>query len=126
MKKYFLIFVLFSVSAYGDWTKIGFSDESTIFIDVQTIKKKNEFITVSELMNFPLGAISDDQIYKFKSSKTTEEFDCIRNLSRTITFEWYSDVMGGGSKIYKDTHAYPFTKIVQGSLMESVKKRVCN
>jgi hypothetical protein len=77
-------------------------------------------------MNFPLRAISDDQIYKFKSSKTTEEFDCIKNLSRTITFEWYSDVMGGGNKIYKDNHAYPFTKIVQGSLMESVKKRVCN
>ena len=127
MKK-LLLLALISISTivYGEWSKVGFSEESTIFIDTQTIKKKNQFVTVTELMNFPLGASSDDKVYNFKSSRTVEEFDCQNNLSRTVSFEWYSDVMGGGKQIYKDTHGYPFTKIVNGSLMESVKKRVCN
>jgi len=126
MKKYLLLILLFSGTVYGEWTKVGFSDESTIFIDTQTIKKKNQFVTVTELMNFPLGTSSDDKVHNFKSSRTVEEFDCQNNLSRTVSFEWYSDVMGGGKQVYKDTHGYPYTKIVNGSLMESVKKRVCN
>jgi len=126
MKKYLLLILLFSGTVYGEWTRVGFSDESTIFIDTQTIKKKNQFVTVTELMNFPLGTFSDDKVHNFKSSRTVEEFDCQNNLSRTVSFEWYSDVMGGGKQVYKDIHGYPYTKIVNGSLMESVKKRVCN
>jgi hypothetical protein len=112
--------------SHAEWTKVGFSDESTIFIDIKSVTRAGSLVQVVELMNFPLGASSDDKKYNFKSSRTIEEFDCVNNLSRTISFEWFSETMGSGKRLYKDSNSYPYTKIVNGSLMESVKKRVCN
>lgn len=125
MKKYLLLFLLFSGTVYGEWTKTGFSDESTMFIDTQTIKRTGDLVRVTYLLNLPLGTTSEDKKYSYKSSKTVEEFDCKKNLTRTISFEWYSDTMGKGSRVYQHVHTFPFVKITDGSLMEGVMKKVC-
>ena len=125
MKKYLLLFLLFSGTVYGEWTKTGFSDESTMFIDTQTIKKTGDLVRVTYLLNLPLGTTSDDKKYFYKSSKTVQEFDCKKNLTRTISFQWYSDTMGKGKKVYEHIHTFPFEKIDEGTLINGVKKKVC-
>jgi len=96
-----------------------------MFIDTQTIKKTGDLVLVTYLLNLPLGTTSEDKKYSYKSSKTVEEFDCKKNLSRTISFEWYSDAMGKGKKVYQHVHNFPFEKMTEGSLIEGVKKKVC-
>ena len=125
MRNFLLLFLLFSSVAYAEWTKTGFGDESTMFINTKTIKKSGDLVRVTYLQNFPLGTSSDDKKYSYKSSKTVQEFDCKKGLSRTISFEWFSDVMGGGKKVYKDVHTYPFERYQEDSLMSSVKRKVC-
>jgi hypothetical protein len=125
MKKYLLLFLLFSGTVYGEWTKTGFSDESTMFIDTQTIKKTGDLVRVTYLLNLPLGTKSSDDKFTYKSSKTVQEFDCKKNLTRTISFQWYSDTMGKGKKVYEHIHTFPFEKIDEGTLINGVKKKVC-
>lgn len=126
MKKYLLLILLFSGTVYGEWTRTGFNQESTMFIDTQTIKKTGDLVRVNYLLNLPLGTTSGDKKYSYKSSNTVEEFDCKKNLSRTLSFEWYSDPMGKGKKVYQHVHTFPFEKMTEGSLVEGVMKKVCS
>ncbi|MBT8622534.1 surface-adhesin E family protein [Polynucleobacter paneuropaeus] len=126
MKKLLFTLLVFpSVLAHADWSKTGFSDETTMFIDAKTIKKSGNLVRVTELMNLPLGAKSPDGKVSYKSSKTVEEFDCKKQTTRTIKFSWYSDEMGKGKQVYKDDHSYPFEKIEPKSLIASVQRAVC-
>ena len=125
MKKFLLLFLLISGTVYGEWTRTGFNQESTMFIDSQTIKKTGDLVRVTYLLDLPLGTTSEDKKYSYKSSKTVEEFDCKKILSRTISFEWYSDTMGKGKRVYEHLHTFPFEKITEGSLIDGVKKKVC-
>lgn len=117
---------MFSGTVYGEWTRTGFNQESTMFIDTQTIKKTGDLVRVNYLLNLPLGTTSGDKKYSYKSSNTVEEFDCKKNLSRTLSFEWYSDPMGKGKKVYQHVHTFPFEKMTEGSLVEGVMKKVCS
>lgn len=125
MKKLLLITLFISTTAFGEWTRTGFSDESTMLIDTQTIKKTGELVRVTYLLNLPLGTTSEDKKYSYKSSKTVEEFDCKKNLSRTISFEWFSDTMGNGKRVYQHVHTFPFEKTGEGTLLNGVRKKVC-
>jgi hypothetical protein len=126
MKNYFLLILLsISTLVYGDWSQVTFNDETTMSIDPQTIKRKGDLVQVSQLMNFPLGSKSPDGKLSYKSSITTEEYDCKKGLSRTLSFRWYSDVKGTGKMVYEDKHTYEYTKLVDGSLLNSVRKKVC-
>lgn len=113
-------------SANAEWTKVTFNDETTIFLDAKTIKKNGDLVRVNTLMNFPLGTSSDDKKFAFKSSRTLVEFDCKKNLSRTLSFTWYPETMGNGKKVYADNHIYEFEKLIPSSLFDAVKRRVCS
>lgn len=125
MKKAIFLLLFVVGSANAEWTKVTFNDETSMFLDAKTIKKNGDMVKVDVLMNFPLGTSSDDKKFFYKSSKTVEEFDCKKNQSRTTSFAWYSDVMGGGKKIYSDNHIYQFEKVVPSSLFDAVMKKVC-
>lgn len=126
MKKLFLLFSFFiSTLSYADWTQTGFSDESTMFINAQTIKRTGNLVRVTYLLNFPLTTKSPDERIAYKSSSTVEEFDCKSGSSRTISFEWFSDAMGKGNKVYVDKKTYPFTKIIKGSLIDGLRRKMC-
>ena len=122
-----LLLILLSISSlvYGDWSQVTFNNETTMSIDPQTIKKKGDLVQVTQLMNFPLGSKSPDGKLSYKSSITTEEYDCKKGLSRTLSFRWYSDVKGTGKMVYEDKYIYEFEKLVDGSLLNAVRKKVC-
>ena len=126
IRYFYLLIIFFSPSfVYGDWSRVTFNDETTMFIDSQTIKRKGDLVQVTQLMNFPLGSKSPDNKLSYKSSITTEEYDCKKGLSRTLSFRWYSDVKGTGKMVYEDKNTYEFEKLVDGSLLNSVRKKVC-
>ena len=129
MKNYFLVILLStSTLVYGEWSQVSLNDETTMYIDPQTIKKTGDLVQVSQMMSFPTGSKSPDGKVSYKSSITTEEYDCKKGTSRTLSFKWYSDIKGTGKVVYEDKHTYDFsksTKLVDGSILNSVRKKVC-
>ena len=126
MKKYIFLLVLLSTTVYGEWIKTGAGDASSIYVDIDTKQRNGDLVTLMYLQNFPLGTITNDSRITYKSSKTIQEFNCRKAESRTISFEWFSDVMGGGKRVYMDAHVYPYEKVSLGSLIASVMKKACN
>ena len=129
MKNYLLLILLsISTLVYGEWSQVSFNDDTTMYIDPQTIKKTGDLVQVSQMMNFPTGSKSPDGKVSYKSSITTEEYDCKKGLSRSLSFKWFSDIKGTGKVVYEDKNTYDFskfTKLVEGSLLNSVRKKVC-
>lgn len=122
---FLLLLVLIPRLVYGEWDRVTFNDTTTMFIDTQSIKRNGDRVQVVQLMNLPLGEFSPDKTVSYKSSVTTMEYDCKKNISRTLSFRWYSDAMGKGKKVYEDKHQYEDGKLEDGSLMNAVKKKVC-
>ena len=125
MNKFLLMLALISTAAYGEWTKTGIGVDSSIYVDKGTMKRSGDLIRITYLQNFSLGTTSDDGKMTYKSSRTVEEFNCKKGESRTASFEWFSDVMGGGKQVYRDVHTYPFEKVDEESLVGSVMRGVC-
>lgn len=126
IKKIIVLTLFGSTSVFADWSRISFSDDSSVYIDKATVKKSGDKVTVLELFNFPLGTTSPDGKLTYKSSKTLESIDCKASKSKTIEFSWHADEMAQGKKIYSDLgHEYPWVHIQSGTLQAAVKRSVC-
>lgn len=122
----FALMLLFASSmVHAEWQMVTFNDETTIYIAPQTINRSGAYTQVSQLMNFSKSSLSPDGKITYKSSITSEEYDCNKKLSRTLGFKWFSDVNGGGNMVYQDKHSYDFTRLVDGSLLDAVRKNIC-
>lgn len=126
MKIFIFLSLFISTPVFADWTRISYSDDSSIYIDKSLIKRSGNRVMVLQLLNFPLSTISPDGRVIYKSSKTLESIDCNANKSKTVEFSWYADEMAQGKKIYSDVgHDYPWVDIQSGTLQGVVKKAVC-
>ena len=99
MKKLIIIFaLLFPLASYAKWTKIiGATDESTYYIDIETIKKNNGYSYYWMLRDFvkPVGV--------FLSGKQLMEVDCkIPRKERGISLSGYQMSMGEGDADHTD------------------------
>ena len=87
MKKCLILLLLVSTTVFGEWTKTGIGDDSSIYVDMSTIKRSGDVVRVTYLQNFSLGTTTEDKTKTFKSTKTIEDFDCKKKQSKTISFE---------------------------------------
>ncbi|MGC2048403.1 MAG: surface-adhesin E family protein, partial [Gallionella sp.] len=82
MKKLFmtLILALVSTSAFAQWIKVGEDDESTIYTDPSTIRKKGDLIKIWSLYDFKKAQNMSGKTYL--SMEKQYEFDCVKGQSR--------------------------------------------
>ena len=50
-KSLLLILLPISTLVYGEWSQVTFNDDTTMYIDPQTIKKTVDLVKVSQMMN---------------------------------------------------------------------------
>ena len=81
-----------SFNSYGEWTPIYINDEETVYVDLKTIKKNNEFIYWWTM--FEDGG---------KSAKAYLQGDCGITRLKNLTIISYSQPMGKGEA---DTRAF--------------------
>ena len=87
-----LFSLMLSFNSYGEWTPIYTDDEETVYVDLKTIKKNNEFIYWWTM--FEDGG---------KSAKAYLQGDCGITRLKNLTIISYSQPMGKGEA---DTRAF--------------------
>ena len=88
MKKLLLLLLLsLSFSSYGEWTRVDTDSEKTIYIDINTIIEKDEFIYWWSLADSKLSNMS----YKLYT-----QGDCLISRSKLLTKIYYIKSMGFG------------------------------
>jgi len=89
MPKKILLLLLLSLSfnSYGEWTRVDTDSEKTIYIDINTIIEKDEFIYWWSLADSKLSNMS----YKLYT-----QGDCLISRSKLLTKIYYIESMGLG------------------------------
>ena len=127
MKKYLvlLLILLSPILSYSqqNWTKVGVTDNSDVYIDFNTIKKVEKNMRVWVLYDFRQE--SQNGMFKFSSYTDYSEFDCSQDRYRTLQQTMYSGRMGNGSTKNVDFNTEKWTYIVPTTMNESILKLVC-
>ncbi|OQW62746.1 MAG: hypothetical protein BVN29_18485 [Nitrospira sp. ST-bin5] len=90
---------LSSDSALAEWIAIAKMEKFgvTIYVDPNTIRRVGDRVMMWQLWDFKTSQTVAD--YNLLSTKTYDEFDCLRERSRRLAFIDYSDNMGRGLPI---------------------------
>lgn len=94
-----LLTMLFHGTANAVWDKAGRIESATAYVDISSIKKVNNIVTMKHLFdNDKAKIVSGQQVW---SDVTTSEYNCETKMHRTIGFSLHSERMGEGTKIYQ-------------------------
>ena len=92
-----------STSALSEWIKVEkiSSEGITRYVDVSTIQKNKNKVRMINLIDYQTKREALDD--KFLSIKVVQEYDCNEVKKRILAFNTYSENMGKGGVLYRDT-----------------------
>ena len=131
MKKIMILLLLMiSTNVFAEWTRVGGNKSSnkngdmTVYIDFETIKKKDNKVKIWTLLDFK--KVQKNENDRFLSMALHNEFDCEEDTSRTLDIYSFSGNMRGGDKVYSLSNIKDERKsILPESIEEIIFKRAC-
>jgi len=118
-----LILALASTSAIAEWTKAGEDDQSTIYTDASTIRKKGELTKIWSLYDFKKAQNMSGKAYS--SMETQYELDCAKGQIRATYIIYYADKMGSGEKGAFNYPPKQWQPVAPKSAGEMISKAAC-
>jgi len=140
-----MLLCLFSNNASAEWVRIGvrflngteFSDDIsdnsieahesltafTVYANFSTMRKNWPKIKVWSLTNLSKSMKVTEQPYL--SIKSHDEFDCKERTSRSLSYTYFTELMGKGEVVTRGTRAMDWYPIDPNSITEIVFKTVC-
>jgi len=121
MKK--LIITLFSIlisfNSYGEWVQVSKSVSGmTTFININKIKKNNDYIYYWTLTNYADGSN--------ESAKAYRQSDCVVNRFKVLAFYNYSKSMGGGRPVSQFTPPDEWQYAIPNTVDDTLLTYTCN
>ena len=119
------LLIVFSTSAMAEWTVVGGNDDQTTYADLSTIRKSGDKVKMWDLLNYKVAKTSAAGKLVL-SSVDQDEYDCKEEISRTLTFSFYSKNMGAGEVVHNsgNLHEEP-EPILPGSVAATLFKVAC-
>jgi hypothetical protein len=118
-----LVLSLVSTSAFAEWTKVGEDDESTVYTDPSTVRKKGELTKIWSLYDFTQARVMSGKTYL--SMEKQYEIDCANGKTRAMYIIYYAQKMGGGEKGAFDYPPKQWQPVAPNSAVESIWKAAC-
>jgi len=115
MKRLLLItlMVLSHGPAYAEWESIGTTESETVYIDLDTIRRKGDRVKLWHLHDSKVvQTIGGSSVLSFKIQS---EIDCPEERVRKLARLAYSGSMGGGKVVYKNTDEWKWEPIAPDS-----------
>ena len=86
------------MSALAEWTNVGGDNDSTCYVDLSTILRKGDIVTMWDVED--LNTAKSDANGKYMSSIRQSEYDCKEERYRTDSFFNMSEKMGKGRVVH--------------------------
>ena len=96
--------LLFSQYTYAEWMEASFTDEYKAYVDIKSLSKLKDIVTMTSLYDFKKSQQLDKET--FFSVKHIREYDCNQTRQRVIYSEFYNLNMGQGKLLGKTTKIY--------------------
>ena len=119
------LLAVFSTSVLAEWTAVSFSDKQTTYADLSTIRKSGNKVKMWRLYDRKVAeTVAANK--PFLSIAGQDEYDCKEEISRTLTFTFYSKNMGAGEVVHnsRNLHEEP-EPILPGSVAATLFKVAC-
>lgn len=99
-----IFLAFFSQLIYADWVEVSSSDEYTAYVEIKSLSKLKDIVSMSSLYDFQ----KPQELNKssFLSLKHIREYDCNQNRQRVIYSEFYNLNMGKGDLLGKTSKLY--------------------
>jgi hypothetical protein len=108
-------------TAGGRWKRAAFSDTTSFFVLMDSIRQEGPFRRAWTLRAFN----EPHENFRWLSQRVLERFDCINERSQQVTAHSYSGSFGSGKPLDSLGEAN-WQYVVPGSVFEYVTKYVCN
>lgn len=103
MKKVVLVLLFAGSSAYADWTHVGASDNSDVYVDYASIRKNGRLVKLWALIDYKsVNRSADGKTYL--SQRYQEEYDCNQERYKILFYSWHTGNMGTGNTVYSEAH----------------------
>jgi hypothetical protein len=118
--------LLSSGPAYAEWVSVSAIDQAgvTIYIDPGTIFRQGSRVKMSELIDYE--TVQTVAGTSYMSARLQREYDCARNLHRTLALTKLSGHMGTGKVVHINSDEQKWEPADPGSLASRLWKVACN
>ncbi len=112
--------------SYAKWEVYKVNDESTMYLDRETIRKNGDIVKMWEMRDY--SSYQEFKGEKYKSAKIHKVFDCKSETHATSALFYYSDVSGSGSTILSNARLekdWEWNPIIPETIGQVVWKIAC-
>lgn len=113
-----------SNSAFAEWVKFGDADDSTYYMDLDTIRRKGHQVKLWILIDYKTVQIKAG--VSFLSTKVQKEYDCPEEQTRLLAFVRMLGNMGNGTAAQVETVPSGWLPVVPGTADEILWKTACD
>ena len=129
MKQRLLLITLMLLSsgpAYAEWVSVSVIDQArvTIYVDPDTIRRQGARVKMWELIDYE--TIQTAAGTPYMSARLQREYDCARNLHRTLALTKLSGHMGTGKVILTNSDEQKWEPVDPGSIARRLWKVACD
>ena len=126
MRKLILMMLLFTAcgNAMAEWVKVGTTDYFDLYVDKTTIVKISDMTNMWHLHDEKANrkTVTNES---YRSTKELIQYNCKKNMMRTLSYSLHSKKMGEGNVIYQDKFAGNWTATKQNSIDTTLWKIAC-
>ena len=130
MKKVLVLLLLMvSTNIFAEWTRVGEGEDgyTTIYFDIQSIRKKGNKVKMWILYDFRVVQKSKSENVKYSSQINNSEYDCDEITRRILDFNWYSGNMGRGEVVFSSPNRKDEPRsIIPSSIDDGFFKIACS
>ena len=113
-----------SSGAAAEWVMVSESDASTTYADPASMRTIGNVVRILTIHDFK-KARTDTNGNLFTSSKSQEDFDCIKKRTRVVFFSLHAENLGKGEVIYRDPTPDKWVPILPNSSGEFLWQFAC-
>ena len=118
-----LMLLVTSGAASAEWTQVNFNVQATYYVDIATIRRNGDFVTMWDLTDLKKADVFDGQ--STLSGRSQYEYDCKDEKRRNIALTTFSGQMLGGTINVNNNDMGPWTPVPPGSVMKTLWKIAC-
>ena len=118
-----MLLAVVSGSVVAEWVGVGSTVTANIYVDQATIRKSGNLAQIWMLQDYKQAKLFVDTPYLAVTMHY--EFDCKKELERSLSFSAYSERMGKGIVVFSDPVRGEWNSFVPESVAEAVWKIAC-
>ena len=107
----------------ADWSKVGETETYVYYADRRSIRKADETVTMSDLLDYKTAQTEGGNPALSKIS--VREYDCQNQKSQPVKTTWYADHMGSGAAGRIAGATGQLTALVSGTSTATLMKIAC-